>query len=269
MCHLSRIVQTLTYTFRSKQWGSKPSLHTLQLFSHGVIFRCQSQTAAVIPSTFKITFWWWLGKCKGHQDMNPNGFLTLCSLQIIGHHFVELNAIIISCYLPVFYHGECSMTEIDPCTIIILARQRFSSSQSGSIRSILLSARHPGLTCIFSILNARSVKYFVGKWAKMGRLSGLMVVCRDTGTNFPFKLSFSRGPWGHGKNLTLCPYILRDLNVLRSSSYTFPFLSWRCIWIASRLAPEPPILHSIIGMVTIFRIRGSFSGLLTYFVEKV
>ena len=136
-----------------------------------------------------------------------------------------------TCYLPVFYHGECSMAEIDPCTIIILARQRFSSSQSGSIRSILLSARHPGLTCIFSILNARSVKYFVGKWAKMGRLSGLMVVCRDTGTNFPFKLSFSRGPWGHGKNLTLCPYILRDLNVLRSSSYTFPFLSWRWMYL--------------------------------------
>ena len=155
-------------------------------------------------------------------------------------HFVELNAIIITCVTYPCYHGQWSMAEIDPRTIIILARQRCSSSQSGSI---LLSARHLGPTCIFSILS-ESVKYFVGKWAKMGRSSGLMVVCRDTGTNFPFKLSFRRGPWGHGKNLTLCPYSLRDLNVLRSSSYTFPFLSWRCIWIAARLTPGPRATHS-------------------------
>ena len=114
-------------------------------------------------------------------------------------------------------HGgrECSLTEIDPCTIIILARLIFPSSSEWIFT---ISHRPQDQSLNFQFLMREVWNIWVESEQRCGDVwLDSSVVCGDTGTDFPFKLSFSLGSRGHGKNLTLCPYILRDLNVLRSS----------------------------------------------------
>ena len=162
-------------------------------------------------------------------------------------------------------HGECYLlAKIDPCTIITLEK---IPSSSAWIFLIFIPLSSAELDFQFLVLWAKceifSWKVSQDLWRKEACLAWWLCAGAVLGTNFPFKLSFRPGSGGKAKTWH---FVLTSWGI---------WMFWDHWVILSLFFPDGQAwglmyAHSTLNhWVGLFRIRASFSGLLTYFLEKV